>query len=255
MSMSMSMNNMPEQNKQMFLTYREEREFLNEQIKNISSQIFDMDFPVLDIGKRGGYTGYIDFIEPSEFNEAVNKGTDNFGRKFISFRANIHYDDGKVKSTFTTLFQRYMTDEELWMGAGSQPHLFSTDGGTTPSQFKLLLKLLLEKSVDVTQDIINECRLYPHSFSCNPVGHFPTKITLFEQLDSNSNFGVKSFENIEDVMGDLECKVNPKSLKEGLEMLDNAIQTILSSVQIGSNEFQERVGRQMTYAEMRSMWG
>ena len=67
-------------------------------------------------------------------------------------------------------------------------------------------------------------------------------------------------ESIEDVMKDLEQKVNPKSSQEGLVQLNKAIKTndasiLLEPIQAGAKEFEQRVGRPMTYSEMRSMWG
>jgi hypothetical protein len=70
----------------------------------------------------------------------------------------------------------------------------------------------------------------------------------------------KSKEKLEDVMRDLEEKVNPKSAAEGLVKLAAAVQTnnsslLLNPMQAASKEFEARVGRQMTYSEMRAMWG
>lgn len=67
-------------------------------------------------------------------------------------------------------------------------------------------------------------------------------------------------EVIENVMMDLEKKVNPKSTEEGLVQLVTAINnndnsSLLAPMQAGAKEFQERVGRPMTYGEMRAMWG
>jgi hypothetical protein len=61
-------------------------------------------------------------------------------------------------------------------------------------------------------------------------------------------------------MKDLEQKVNPKSVEESINMLATAISTkdnsiIFNPLQAGSKEFEERVGRPMTYSEMREMWG
>ena len=67
-------------------------------------------------------------------------------------------------------------------------------------------------------------------------------------------------ESLEEVMKELEQKVNPKSLAEGVAKLavasvtkDNSI--LLGPMQKGAEEFKERVGRNMTYSEMREMWG
>lgn len=67
-------------------------------------------------------------------------------------------------------------------------------------------------------------------------------------------------ERLEDVMKDLEYKVNPKSIEESVSKLKIAINTndpsiLLEPMQAGAKEFEARVGRPMTYGEMRSMWG
>ena len=67
-------------------------------------------------------------------------------------------------------------------------------------------------------------------------------------------------ETLEAVIKDLEQKVNPKSIKEGLEKLAIASVTkdssiLLGPIQNGAKEFEERVGRPITYSEMRQMWG
>jgi len=69
-----------------------------------------------------------------------------------------------------------------------------------------------------------------------------------------------SKEKLEDVMKDLEYKINPKTTKEGIDLLVKAINTKDSNMiprllADGSAEFEKRVGRPMTYSEMRSMWG
>ena len=71
---------------------------------------------------------------------------------------------------------------------------------------------------------------------------------------------VKSFEKVEKVMKDLEEKVNPKSISEGLTQLNEAVKTnnvsmLLNPMLDGAKEFEARVGRPMTYSEMRGMWG
>jgi hypothetical protein len=71
---------------------------------------------------------------------------------------------------------------------------------------------------------------------------------------------VSSKEPLETVIKDLEKKVNPKSSEEGLKQLGDAIRnndmsSLLAPMQDGAKEFEERVGRPMTYGEMRAMWG
>ena len=67
-------------------------------------------------------------------------------------------------------------------------------------------------------------------------------------------------ETLQDVMKDLEQKVNPKSAAEGINILTTINKTndqsiLLKPMQEGANEFKKRVGRNMTYSEMREMWG
>lgn len=223
-----------------------------EQIQSITNEIYNISCPTFDIGNRVGNTGYIDFIDTTNFSEPFRKGSDKYDRKFISFRALIEYTNGERKETFMTLFQRYIEHDYLWMGAGRNVHLFSTEGGATIHQLRLVFKLLKEGSVDITDDIYDNCRLTPYKFSWNKMdNNRPKKISL---VSNNQK------EKLEDVMKDLEEKVNPKSVADGISQLATAIQTNDSSILLapmaqGAKEFEERVGRKMTYAEMRAMWG
>jgi hypothetical protein len=222
--------------------------------ETITQEIYNQDCPNLDIGDRTGFTGYIDFIDTSEFVEPFNKGIDKYGRKFVSFRANIEYEDGTTKETFTTMFQRYFGREYLWVGAGRNTHLFATDGGTNLQQLQLVLKLLQEGSVDITGEMAVECRLTPSEFLWSKVdNNKPKRVYLVTK-------NMEQKEKLEDVMRDLEEKVNPKSVAEGLTKLVTAVQTkdssiLLNPIQAGAKEFEARVGRPMTYGEMRAMWG
>jgi hypothetical protein len=70
----------------------------------------------------------------------------------------------------------------------------------------------------------------------------------------------QSVERLEDVMKDLEQKVNPKSPEESLDQMTKAMETgdpsiLLLPMQAGAKEFEARMGRPMTYGEMRAMWG
>ena len=70
-----------------------------------------------------------------------------------------------------------------------------------------------------------------------------------ESIESNDKK-----ESIQSVMKDLEYKYNPKTISEGLAMLNNGDQ-LMNTLQNGAAEFESRVGRPMTYSEMRAMWG
>ena len=67
-------------------------------------------------------------------------------------------------------------------------------------------------------------------------------------------------ESLEEVMKDLEQKVNPKTIQEGITKIAISTATndpsyLLVPMQNGAKEFEQRVGRPMTYSEMREMWG
>jgi hypothetical protein len=226
----------------------------HDEIKIMSYLIFDIDCPILDIGQEVGLTDYIDFISPERFSDAVRKGTDKHGRQFITFRANIEYTDGEIIETFTTFFQRYAREELLWMSAGKQTHLFATEGGANLLQMKLLYKLLREHNIDVTEAMFENCRLAKSRLTVSK--NKPVRITL----QRGNAKDTKKKETLEDVMKDLEYKVNPKSVEEGLKTLATSITTndpsiIMGPMEAGAKEFKERVGRPMTYSEMRMMWG
>jgi hypothetical protein len=77
-------------------------------------------------------------------------------------------------------------------------------------------------------------------------------------INNTSDF--KSRESVEDVMKDLEEKINPKTYKEGIIKLGVAVQSddptiLIKPIQAGVDEFKARTGRNMTYSEMREMWG
>ena len=81
-----------------------------------------------------------------------------------------------------------------------------------------------------------------------------------QQANPQANLQANSVETLQDVMKDLEQKVNPKSVAEGLTILTTIDKTndpsiLLKPMQDGANEFKKRVGRNMTYSEMREMWG
>jgi hypothetical protein len=67
-------------------------------------------------------------------------------------------------------------------------------------------------------------------------------------------------ETLSKVMKDLEKKVNPTSAEEGLSkimlsMVNKDPSYLLVPMQNGAKEFEQKVGRPMTYSEMREMWG
>jgi hypothetical protein len=78
-------------------------------------------------------------------------------------------------------------------------------------------------------------------------------------MDNNTSTNLNK-NDLETVMKDLEQKVNPKSLQEGISRLNDSVKTndlsiLLEPMIAGSKEFESKIGRRMTYSEMRSMWG
>ena len=114
--------------------------------------------PNLNIGKRNGMTDYIDFIPFNEVN-AMAKGTDCFGRKFIVIKCVI-----ANRPIMQTFFQRYSDSTSHWMGCGHATELLiDTSGGMKDEHFKLLSDLIMEKNVIIkgehsptSQDYINK---------------------------------------------------------------------------------------------------
>jgi hypothetical protein len=64
-----------------------------------------------------------------------------------------------------------------------------------------------------------------------------------------------SLENVSDVMKDLEEKANPVSKGLSAAVKSNDASSLLNPMMDGADEFERRIGRPMTYGEMRSMWG
>jgi len=122
---------------------------------NLIQNIIYYNCNKLIIDYRYGNTAYIDFIKPTEVQENVMKGKDDFERPFIVFKSEIIYKNPKFnKKTFTTFFQRYSDDSLLWHTCGNEgPILFDTCGGINITQLKLLDDLLKNGYVDLTPDM------------------------------------------------------------------------------------------------------
>ena len=68
----------------------------DQEMKIVLDEIFQTNCPELDIGKRAGWTSYIDFINPDELADAhVMKGKDATGRKFIVFKSEVQTSEKK----------------------------------------------------------------------------------------------------------------------------------------------------------------
>ena len=56
------------------------------------------------------------------------------------------------------------------------------------------------------------------------------------------------------IMNNISNNVNPKTVKEGLGLV-NRPDELIARLQSGADQFKEQTGRNMTYSEMRQMFG
>ena len=74
-------------------------------------------------------------------------------------------------------------------------------------------------------------------------------------MSETNNTKVNNTEsNLQAIMKKIETDVNPKTLKEGLALLNNP-DALVGRLQSGADMFKEQTGRNMTYLEMRQMFG
>ena len=55
-------------------------------------------------------------------------------------------------------------------------------------------------------------------------------------------------------MNNISNNVNPKTVKEGLKLVTKPDE-LIARLQSGADQFKEQTGRNMTYSEMRQMFG
>ena len=60
--------------------------------------------------------------------------------------------------------------------------------------------------------------------------------------------------NLQAIMTKIETDINPKTMSEGLKLLNNP-DALIGKLQEGADMFKEQTGRNMTYLEMRQMFG
>jgi hypothetical protein len=72
---------------------------------------------------------------------------------------------------------------------------------------------------------------------------------------NNNNNNIKPTEpNLQTIMKKIETDVNPKTMQEGIALLNNP-DSLVGRLQAGADMFKEQTGRNMTYLEMRQMFG
>ena len=74
-------------------------------------------------------------------------------------------------------------------------------------------------------------------------------------MSETNNTKVNNTEsNLQEIMKKIETDVNPKTMKEGLALASNP-DALVGRLQAGADMFKEQTGRNMTYLEMRQMFG
>lgn len=114
--------------------------------------------PNLDIGRREGSTGYIDFLKWDEVTEPVMKGMDLYGRRFVVVKMNIENEDINFMETY---FQRYSDLLTKWMSCGHATRKFINTIGTGLDSDQIdLLKRVINKEEVIIEDIHRPWREY-----------------------------------------------------------------------------------------------
>jgi hypothetical protein len=75
------------------------------------------------------------------------------------------------------------------------------------------------------------------------------------KMSEATNNNIKPTEpNLQAIMKKIETDVNPKTMQEGIALLNNP-DALVGRLQAGADMFKEQTGRNMTYSEMRQMFG
>lgn len=95
--------------------------------------------PVLDIGNREGSTGYIDFLRPADLTAPIMRGTDRYGRPFISMKLHERATGGEA---VITIFQRYV-EGGRWTYGGNFPSPGNFFNGVFTDQDRALIRQIV----------------------------------------------------------------------------------------------------------------
>jgi len=78
-----------------------------------------------------------------------------------------------------------------------------------------------------------------------------------EIMEQKPQLKVASVERVDDVIRDLEQRQYPvvKEALQSTDSINNTADKLMGFMTSGADEFKQRTGRNMTYAEMRAAWG
>ena len=109
---------------------------------------------IFHLGGRMGATDYIDFLRDDEVPKNMMKGTDSYGRKFLTMKiGGIDLDTLKFFKCGQVFFERYTDSPYIVSGdfVDMTPFI-ATYGGTRPAQYELINDLVDGKLVKLTDD-------------------------------------------------------------------------------------------------------
>ena len=130
-------------------------------IENVFSQ---MELPLLDLKLKSGDTGYIDFISPEDMSHSIMRGTDMYGRPFVSLKIQAVQNEQDVH--VGTFFQRYSDNFDDWAFGTDFLHfgILYHDSRVRPVDYPMLETRLKQLIAGQSVKACNECldyRLYP----------------------------------------------------------------------------------------------
>lgn len=80
-----------------------------------------------------------------------------------------------------------------------------------------------------------------------------TKDTKEDTIEATEDKSIFNFE-LNVLKSEIEKAVNPKTIEESIYLLANPNE-LINRMQQGANMFKEKTGRNMTYSELRQMYG
>lgn len=97
-------------------------------------------------------SSYLDFFQPSDLKHGskIMKGIDLIGREFYIFKSTFEFEDGSEHENFTSFSQSYTIAPLRWHSCDqNKRHIMNTGDCATNEQFKFILDLFTNKSVQL----------------------------------------------------------------------------------------------------------
>ena len=77
---------------------------------------------------------------------------------------------------------------------------------------------------------------------------------MSNNVTTTATINTTNTSNLTQIMNNISNNVNPKTVNEGLKLVSRPDE-LIARLQSGADQFKEQTGRQMTYSEMRQMFG